>query len=103
MAYAPWDAIAAGEKKREYRDDSPFWRSRLLAHSGLRRVYDNIEFYRGNQLTSTLPRIIASWVGSGQVEADVVDGPYSNGFSVEIGRGSFYVDIGPILTVLNWP
>jgi len=43
----PFDQIASGEKKIEYRDVKPFWQSRLYDANGKKRNYDNIEFING--------------------------------------------------------
>lgn len=42
-----FDQIAAGTKKIEYRDVTPFWTSRLFDAEGKRRSYDHIEFING--------------------------------------------------------
>jgi hypothetical protein len=42
-----FDQIAAGTKKIEYRNQVPFWTSRLFDTEGNRRKYDLIEFING--------------------------------------------------------
>ena len=42
-----FDLIAAKKKKIEYRETSPFWRSRLYDNLGKKRSYDKIEFING--------------------------------------------------------
>ena len=42
-----FDLIAAKKKKIEYRQQSPFWTSRLYDKNGKKRIYDLIEFING--------------------------------------------------------
>jgi hypothetical protein len=42
-----FDKIAAKEKVIEYRDITPFWRSRLYDKEGNKRDYEFIEFING--------------------------------------------------------
>jgi hypothetical protein len=46
------DDIAAGKKKTEYRDNTPFWRSRLLSRS-----YDEIHFRNGYAARAPFMRV----------------------------------------------
>jgi hypothetical protein len=47
-----FDAIAAGEKRTEYRDNSPYWRSRLLD-----RTYHEIHFRNGYAARNPFMRV----------------------------------------------
>ena len=48
MIKAEWfDLIAAKKKKIEYREQTPFWTSRLYDKQGKKRAYDLIEFING--------------------------------------------------------
>lgn len=45
--YRKWfDLIAAGGKKSEFRDDTPYWHARLFT-GGKARVYDEVWFTNG--------------------------------------------------------
>ena len=48
-----FDLIAAKKKKIEYRDASPFWRSRLYDNLGKKRSYDKIEFINNYNKNAT--------------------------------------------------
>ena len=47
-----FDKIAAGQKKTEYRDNTAFWRSRLLSRS-----YDEIHFRNGYATRAPFMRV----------------------------------------------
>ena len=47
-----FDDIAAGKKKTEYRDNTPFWRTRLVS-----RNYDEIHFRNGYATRAPFMRV----------------------------------------------
>jgi hypothetical protein len=49
---APFDAIVAGEKKTEYRDNKAYWRSRLI---GIR--YEEVHFRNGYSAKAPFLRV----------------------------------------------
>ena len=51
-----FDAIASGQKKVEYRDNTPYWRSRLVG-----RQYDEINFRNGYDTRAPTMRV--QWLG----------------------------------------
>lgn len=42
-----FDLIKCGEKKREYREDKPYWQKRLLEGEDIPRVFDIVRFKNG--------------------------------------------------------
>ena len=59
---AQWfDLIATNQKKIEYREQAPFWESRLYDKTGKKREYDFIEFING--YNTNAPRMITEYKG----------------------------------------
>ncbi len=57
----PFDLIASGKKKIEYREVKPFWHSRLYDVNGKKRHYDSIEFINGYNVDAK--RMVAKYEG----------------------------------------
>jgi len=57
----PFDEIASGKKKIEYREVKPFWQSRLYDDKGKKRLYDNIEFINGYNIDAK--RMVTKYEG----------------------------------------
>jgi hypothetical protein len=72
-----FDEILKGNKKIEYRDEVPFWTSRLFDKSGKERSYDRIEFINGYNADAR--RMITEFKG------------------VKLKRGVYEIGIGRIL------
>ena len=66
-----FDAIVAGKKKTEYRDNSAYWRSRLLD-----RTYDEIHFRNGYATRAPFMRIQCLRIRKDK----------SDGFAIHLGR-----------------
>lgn len=74
-------AIAAGTKRIEYRDQSPYWRRRLEG-----RKYDSINFRNG--YSSTAPEMIVEFLGLRR---------YGK------GRTAYYaIRLGSVLKIKKW-
>ena len=42
----PYSVMVSGEKKYEYRDNSPYWTSRLFKKDGPPKEFEYIQFYK---------------------------------------------------------
>lgn len=71
-----FDQIAAGTKKKEYRDDTPYWQKRLA------KEYDTITFQNGYRRDA--PRMVIEY----------------QGFIKE--NGKFVIALGKVLEVKNY-
>jgi len=49
LATDPFNVMEEGEKLVEYRDNTPYWRSRLLQKDGSFRKFKEVEFSLGYQ------------------------------------------------------
>jgi hypothetical protein len=72
-----FDEIAKGRKKREYRDDKPFWRRRLMG-----RKYAEILFRNGHLRRAPLMRVKC--------------------LGIRKGKGRIVIRLGKILEVTNY-
>jgi len=77
-----FDAIAKGEKKIEYRKDTPYWRARL-APDGCVKLFDEIWFTNGYNRDSPFLRVehIANTRAKGEY---------------------FSLELGGVLEIKNW-
>lgn len=66
-----FDDIAAGKKKTEFRDNTPYWRARLLD-----RQYDEIHFRNG--YASRAPFMRVKWLGTRKITPRT--------FAIRLGR-----------------
>jgi len=66
--------IHQGRKKNEYRDDTPYWRSRLLDTNGYMRKYKRICFING--YGKHRPRMVVEWLNC----------DLSNCFDISLGK-----------------
>ena len=76
-----FDLIAAKKKKIEYREQSPFWTSRLYDKKGRKRAYDLIEFINGYNIDAR--RLFVKFEG------------------FEKKGGLYHIHIGRILKIKN--
>ena len=78
LTYHWYDEIASGRKKEEYRDITPFWKSRLeQAFDGKTKFkkYDAIRFRRGRYgKTTMLVECRSIYVGYGRPELGAPEG-----------------------------
>ena len=74
-----FEAIAAGTKKTEYREDKPFWRSRLDG-----RVYSEVVFRNGYAVNAPFMRVQCL-----RIRKD--------------DQGRFAIALGRILEIKNYP
>ena len=72
-----FDEIAKGKKKREYRDDKPYWRKRLMG-----RKYAEILFRNGYLRRAPLMRVKC--------------------LEIRKGKGRFVIRLGKVLEVRNY-
>lgn len=80
------EMIVSGEKTDDWREDSPYWDSRLQG-----REYDLIKCYHGNVFDDSLAWVLVEVLGAEKVEVhggEFVAGPYSNGYK-KIFTGDF--------------
>jgi hypothetical protein len=73
-----FDAIAAGRKKTEYREDKPDWRARLVD-----REYDEVVFRNGYASNAPLMRVECLGIGKDR-------------------SGRFAIRLGEILEIKNY-
>ncbi len=73
-----FDAIAAGRKKTEYREDKPYWRARLID-----REYDAVVFRNGYASNAPLMRVECLAIGKDR-------------------QGRFAIRLGKILEIKNY-
>jgi hypothetical protein len=76
-----FDQIQTGKKKIEYRDNSPFWRSRLYDKNGKKRKYESIEFINGYKRYA--PRMCTTFKG------------------FDLKRNSIHIHIGKVFRLKN--
>ena len=77
----PFDAIVAGEKKTEYRENKAFWRKRLI---GIR--YEEVHFRNGYSATAPFLRV-----------------EYRGLWKYGKGRGSYFgIRLGQILEIRHY-
>ena len=77
----PFDAIVAGEKKTEYRENKAFWRKRLI---GIR--YEEVHFRNGYSATAPFLRV-----------------KYRGLWKYGKGRGSYFgIRLGRILEIRHY-
>lgn len=81
-----FDAIASGEKTREYREIKPFWTKRLF-ENGERIRYDEIHFRNG--YAKNAPWMRVEYQGMNINEWD--------------GKDCYAIQLGAILEIKNWP
>lgn len=99
----PFTAIASGEKLEEYREDKPYWRSRLRGHPVFKK-FDRIIFTNG--YGANRPRLVVEHLGTGY-EHLVVEG-LSGGksawyFVLKLGRILEYTSASITLyPVVGW-
>lgn len=47
-----FDLIKSGKKKKEYREDKPYWNSRLVNEEGVGKEFDIVRFRNGRRADS---------------------------------------------------
>ena len=93
----PYSVMVSGEKKYEYRDNSPYWTSRLFKKDGPPKEFEYIQFYNGYQ--KNRPGFLVEFKGVEII--DEVKEVYSNGFTVEYPQkknGYYKIRLGDIIT-----
>jgi len=83
-----FDLIACGKKTVEYRDDKPYWATRLMENDGKQKHYDEIWFRNGYSKTSPFMRV--EYLGCDWVDfvpqtanGEVLEGPV---FEIKLGK-----------------
>lgn len=89
----PFDVMVTAEKDVEYRDQSNWMRSRLLARDGSRKHYDYVVFRNGYSAAS--PWFLAEYKGFWHV--DQLDITYSNGLRVKFSEPKYGIQIGKVI------
>lgn len=90
----PYDVMETGEKKREYRKDTPWIRSRLLTKNGERRHYDYVRLSHGYKKDRR--SFLVEYKGFERAMGNHTEN-YSNGLTVEIEYGDFIINLGEII------
>ena len=90
-----FDVMVDGEKKVEYKPDTPTWRSRLFHEGDLAapKRFDVVRVYNARCYDRNARWFEAPFLGVSLVSFDThggVAGPYSNGKSFELGKGDLW-------------
>ena len=80
--------MVTGEKRKEFRDKTKYWESRLLTKDGEKRQFDRVRFVNG--YGATRPRFSVSFKGL-ELEPNGVHATYSNGLEVDTTGTPTYV------------
>lgn len=94
----PFDMIASGIKKEEYRDDKPYWWTRLTSTTsiggGMRKdnEYDVVRFKNG--YGKNAPEIDVEWKGLSMGVGNTEWGAS--------GKKQFIIKLGKILSIKNY-
>lgn len=83
----PFEVMVTGEKKEEFRANTPWIYSRLFDKNGNPRHYDQIEYVNG--YGANRPRFVTDFCGFEMVNG--VDQKYSNGLHVKTQEPTFVI------------
>ena len=94
---APYVVMKTSEKKYEYRDNTPYWRTRLYQKNGEIKSFTHVEFSNGYQ--KNRPQFTCEFKGVEVI--DEVHEEYSTGFKVDYPykkEGYLKIELGKIWT-----
>ena len=92
----PYQVMVSGEKKVEYRDNTPYWTSRLFNKDGTTKEFQYVEFSNGYR--KNRPQFKVEFKGVEVI--DEVKEVYSNGFRVNYPykkEGYYKIILGSII------
>jgi hypothetical protein len=98
LAGGPFNVMATGEKRTEYRKPSDWIASRLMDPAGQEKDYDMVEFRNG--YGPDVPMFMAHYYGFTRAIADY-SMTYSNGLAVAVKKGDFKIHLGPVTLLAN--
>jgi hypothetical protein len=94
LSRKPFEVMATGEKKIEFRDQKAWIESRLYDKEGNKRDYDYVKFING--YGKNRPFFIAAFK-SFDISLGSYTETYSNGLKVNVRAGTFRIHLGKVL------
>lgn len=96
-----FDLIASGEKKIEYREDKPYWRSRLIKEPYGKAMFDEIHFRNGYSKNAPFMRVKYDGMFPyivGEIPTGLCP---KNGEELDRDKQYFAITLGEVLEVLK--